>query len=62
MIRMNTLKDEVKVMEEQIKDQLVRLSEVVEEASKNKNSSNQMKWVLTLIMDSSISYYLPWGE
>ena len=43
MIRMNTLKDEVKVMEEQIKDQLVRLSEVVEEASKNKNSSNQMK-------------------
>jgi len=43
MIRMNTLKDEIKVMEEQIKDQLMRLNEVVEEATKNKSSAVQMK-------------------
>ncbi len=43
MIRMNTLKDEIKVMEEQIKDQLLRLNQVVEESTKNKSSANQMK-------------------
>uniref|UniRef100_A0A2C9JE12 Centrosomal protein of 135 kDa n=1 Tax=Biomphalaria glabrata TaxID=6526 RepID=A0A2C9JE12_BIOGL len=42
-IRMNTLKDEIKIMEEQIKDQLMRLNEVVDEATKNKSNANQMR-------------------
>lgn len=41
--RINTLKDEIKVMEEQLKDQQLRLNGTAEEATKNKTSAEQMK-------------------
>ncbi|XP_059152466.1 centrosomal protein of 135 kDa-like isoform X1 [Physella acuta] len=46
MIRMNSLKDEIKMMEEQIKDQVMRLNEVVDDSTKNKTSATQMRMLV----------------
>ncbi len=43
MVRVNVLKDEIKILEEQFKDMTLRLSEIADDASKYKAAATQMK-------------------
>ena len=58
IMRISSLKEDIRSLEDQVKDMATRLTETQDDATQNRSNANQMKWVMILFF-SLFGFYSP---